>query len=355
MTQSRYVRERHIAELAVQRAAILTKKVLSSVNRGEFSKTDATPVTIADFAVQSLIISAIRAAFPADKFVGEENGDVLRENDELRQRVWDIVSSTHLDDEESESLIASPSSIEDMLDAIDLGGGGQGGPEGRIWMLDPIDGTAAFLRNEQYAVSLALIEDGREKVGVLGCPNLHPNCERVQESLVDKDGYGLLLSAARGQGATVRPIGRGALLPSTEIRQLGAGPEDLKDLHFVDSSVSNTWWHEKVREVAEYVGASYPATDIWSSHMRYAAMIVGGADVQLRIPRKKFGGHVYIWDHAGVQLIFTEAGGKITDLYGKEIDFGAGRELSNNWGIIAARGGVHSRIIEIVNQLVERP
>jgi hypothetical protein len=51
------------------------------------------------------------------------------------------------------------------------------------------------------------------------------------------------------------------------------GPIGLKDLHLFDPSRSNIWWHEKVREVAASVGAAYPGTDLWSSHMRYVALI----------------------------------------------------------------------------------
>ena len=349
MASTPYSHELLIAQLAVQRAAILTKKVLSSVNRGEFAKTDATPVTIADFAVQALLISAIRGAFPSDQFVGEENADALRDDEALRQRVWDLVAEAHLQD--SEVLLTSPASVEDMLEAIDLGGRGTGGPEGRIWMLDPIDGTAAFLRGEQYAVSLALVEDGKEKVGVLGCPNLSLETGTVQETVVDAQGYGLMLSAVRGQGATIRPIGTGSLMPSARIESLGDGPTELKDLHLVDSSQGNVWSSEKVREVAARVGAAYLGTDLWSSHMRYAALVVGGGDVQLRIPRRLVK-PVYVWDHAGAQLIFTEVGGKITDLNGKDIDFGAGRELTNNWGIIAAKRGVHSKVLSIVSEML---
>lgn len=46
-----------------------------------------------------------------------------------------------------------------------------GGPSGRHWVLDPVDGTLGFIRGDQYAVALALIEDGRVIFGVLGCPN----------------------------------------------------------------------------------------------------------------------------------------------------------------------------------------
>jgi 3'(2'), 5'-bisphosphate nucleotidase len=44
----------------------------------------------------------------------------------------------------------------------------------RYWTLDPIDGTKGFLRGDQYAIALALVEHGEVVLGVLGCPNL-PN------------------------------------------------------------------------------------------------------------------------------------------------------------------------------------
>src|SRR5271169_4773716 len=124
--------ERLIAELAVQRASVLTKRVQSAVNKGELSKTDSTPVTIADFAAQALLISAIRHAFPGDKLIGEEDADALRKDENLQQRVWDLVSSTHLDDAESEAMLASPASVDEMLEFIDLGGRGTGGRKGRV-------------------------------------------------------------------------------------------------------------------------------------------------------------------------------------------------------------------------------
>jgi 3'(2'), 5'-bisphosphate nucleotidase len=344
--------ERYIAELAVQRAAILTKRVLSSVNKGELSKTDSTPVTIADFAAQALLISAIHKAFPTDQFVGEENADALRNNIPLQQRVWELVSTTHLDDEDSEAKLASPSSMEELFKIIDLGLG-QGGRVGRIWVLDPVDGTATFLRGEQYAISLALVENGKQVVGVLGCPNLSLKTGRVNEQSVDKDGMGFMLSAVKGEGAVIRPMGMGCLQPAQRLEKSVQGPDDLKDLHFVDYTDTKTWWVEKVREVADLLGAVYPETEIWSSHMRYTALIVGGANVYVRIPVKR-GTVSYIWDHAGAQLIFSEVGGKITDLEGKEMDFGCGRTLVNNWGMVAARETAHARILRIVADVLNK-
>lgn len=46
-----------------------------------------------------------------------------------------------------------------------------GGPVGKHWVLDPVDGTLGFLRGSQYAIALALIDNAEVVIGVLGCPN----------------------------------------------------------------------------------------------------------------------------------------------------------------------------------------
>lgn len=83
---------------------------------------------------------------------------------------------------------------EDWLAAIDRGNS-EGGPSGRHWALDPIDGTKGFLRGGQYAVCLGLIEDGEVVLGVMGCPNLPLDPK-------NKDGEkGALFVAVKGEGA----------------------------------------------------------------------------------------------------------------------------------------------------------
>lgn len=348
-----YSKERLVAELSVQRASILTKRVLSMVNKGLLSKTDSTPVTIADFAAQALLISAIHQAFPTDRFVGEEHSDVLRRDEVLKQNVWELVYTTHLEDAQNETVLASPKSVEEMLDIIDLGGRGTGGREGRVWVLDPVDGTATFLRGEQYAVALALVEDGEEKVGVLGCPNLSLDTGRVSEAGTDKEGLGFMLSAVNGEGAVIRPIGKGPLLPAEQIERSKDDAMMLKDLHFVDCTTSTSLSINQHRQIAEELGASWHGTDLWSSQMRYVALTVGGGDVMLRVPTKR-DKRSYVWDHAGGHLIFREAGGKITDLDGKEIEFGAGRRMENNFGMVAANKAVHARILETVGKFMKQ-
>ncbi len=180
MSSAPYSRELAVAEQAVQHASVLTKNVLRSMSTIQLDKSDNTPVTVADFAAQAILISAVRGAFPEDYVIGEENADTLREDKELCQQVWELLGTVYLDGDNSGNkgdlsgtVLGGPRTVEDMLDAIDAGGGtGKRGPKGRIWILDPLDGTAAFLRGEQYSVSLALVVDGREEIGVTGCPNL---------------------------------------------------------------------------------------------------------------------------------------------------------------------------------------
>lgn len=61
-------------------------------------------------------------------------------------------------------------------------GQSQGGPAGRHWVLDPIDGTRGFVGMRQYAVCLGMLQDGEVALGVLGCPNL------PQGAVQDDDG-----------------------------------------------------------------------------------------------------------------------------------------------------------------------
>jgi hypothetical protein len=80
---STYSKELEVAQLAVQRATLLTKKVFHEKAKGTISKDDASPVTIGDFGAQALIIHAIKKNFPDDEIVGEEEASSLRENRKL--------------------------------------------------------------------------------------------------------------------------------------------------------------------------------------------------------------------------------------------------------------------------------
>lgn len=354
-----YSRELDFALSAVQQAAHVAKHVQASIEASKkdnsFSKSDDSPVTIADFAIQALLIHALRTEFPNDAFVAEEAADELRgeAGERLRGKVWELVQTgAKMRKEKAFGELASPGSEAEMLEAIDLGGKGQGGGKGRVWMLDPIDGTATFLKGQQYCVALALVVDGEEQVGVLGCPNLDLSKGYIHEDIVDKTGHGIMLSAVKGQGAWQRPIGAGSeILEATKIVKRTEVPQDQgHTLQFTDTTLGTSMRYFLHKQIAESLGTTWPGTEIWCSQMRWVALAVGGCDVMLRVPSTK-DKRMYVWDHAGGHLIFSEAGGEMVDLDGKRIDFAAGRKLANTYGMIAAPRGWHANIGELVGEL----
>lgn len=95
-----------------------------------------------------------------------------------------------------------------------------GGSTGRFWALDPVDGTLGFVRGDQYAIALALIEDGEVILGVLGCPNYpmrkewlsyHHRYHRIVSKLTPPTSEswdkGCVIYARRGSGkAWMQPL-----------------------------------------------------------------------------------------------------------------------------------------------------
>lgn len=347
-----YELESRIARLAVQRTVLVTKKVLEAIDKGALSKEDRSPVTLADFAGQALLIAAIHSAFPDDLIVAEEAADTLRRDKKMMEQVWLLASSTHLENEESEKLLYSPASPEEMLDLIDLGGKSNGSPKGRVWMIDPVDGTIAFMKGSQYAVCAVLVVDAEEKVAAIGCPHVSLELEKVSDSEVDRDGSGYLVSAVKGHGAWLQPLSKGELCPPSKIESR-QDTEDPSKLVFSENCETATPLFENCHEIAEKLGAPWPPLQIASSQMKYIALALGSCDVHLRVPRPK-ARSACVWDHAGGILICEEVGGKVTDVLGKKINLGTGRGLAENFGIIAAPSAIHPRILEAAKDVLSR-
>ena len=78
----------------------------------------------------------------------------------------------------------------------------------------------------------------------------------------------------------------------------------------------------------------------------------GAADANLRLPPKGY--REKIWDHApGVHFI-SEAGGKVTDLSGRALDFTLGRLMAADvTGVVASNGMVHDKLLETIKQALQ--
>merc|ERR1711939_1018592 len=350
-----YSKELEVAQLAVQRATLLTKKVFHEKAKGTISKDDASPVTIGDFGAQALIIHAIKKNFPDDQVVGEEEASTLRDDQKLRDQIWGLVDGAKLNDSEAEKVLGGPiESLDAMLDAIDAGNSA-GGNKGRIWALDPIDGTKGFLRGGQYAVCLALMVDGDVKVGVLGCPNLpvDDSAPLTAESGVDQtdaEGKGVLFAAVAGQGATSRPLGTAGLGKSQAIQMKPV--KDLTQATFCESVEAGHSSHGDQFAIASKLGVTKPSVRM-DSQAKYGSIARGAGDIYLRLPvsatyQEK------IWDHAAGDLIVREAGGQVTDTLGRRLDFSKGRTLAENKGVVVAPSAVHGQVLEAVKEVLSK-
>lgn len=313
---------------AVRAAALATTNVrMAMAQQGAMavSKEDKSPVTVADFAAQAVVAFALAEAYGGDPLVGEEDAEALRADAALCTRVVEHVGKA----------LGRAVAKDDVLRWLDRGGAD--GSTRRHWVLDPVDGTKGFLRGGQYAIALALVEDGEVVVAALGCP-----------AYAHGAGEGLVLAASRGEGAFEL-----ATAASHDRRRLAvASARPFARVRLCESVESgHTDQQVSARIAAELGLAAEPVR--MDSQAKYAAVARGDADLYLRLPtradyREK------VWDHAAGVLVLHEAGGRATDVDGKELDFGLGRTLRDNRGVIASTGHAHDRVVEVVRSALAR-
>ncbi|HEU4427737.1 MAG TPA: 3'(2'),5'-bisphosphate nucleotidase [Myxococcota bacterium] len=321
-----YEQELRAALEAVRGAARVCRAVQERlITRDTLEKRDKSPVTVADFASQAIVCRHLEQAFANDAVVGEEHSAELRtpENAALLASVVGAVSSE-----------IGGVDAQRVLGWIDRGGADAKAE--RYWALDPIDGTKGFLRREQYAVALALIERGEVVAGALGCPNLDDGA----------GGTGVLLAAVRGQGAHVFPLWRSAGEGRPVHVSAIASPAGARFCESVEAEHSD---QSESAKIAARLGITAPPLRM-DSQCKYAAVARGDASIYLRLPtradyREK------IWDHAAGMLVVEEAGGRVSDVDGKPLDFRHGRTLAANRGVVATAGSIHARVIEAIREV----
>ncbi|KAJ3272166.1 hypothetical protein HDV01_005931 [Terramyces sp. JEL0728] len=326
-----YAGERAIGIDAVIKASKLCQAVFNKLVKSQtLVKEDASPVTVADFGAQAVVNSILHEAFPHDPIVGEEDSKDLRENQTLCDKVVELTNS----------VVDKPLSTKQILDAIDLGNY-KGGPQGRFWTLDPIDGTKGFLRGEQFAVCLSLIVNGEVKVAIQGCPNLPRNINDPASN------RGSLMVAVKHQGVFERSFEDRT---ETRVKVVDAtSPSETSFCESVEAAHSNQSDTVKIADILNIKNKPIRM----DSQCKYAVIARGDAGIYLRIPTRA-DYQEKIWDHAGGTLMVSEGGGKVTDIDGKELDFSQGRTLKNNRGIIATNGKIHDQVLEAVKKVLNK-
>lgn len=179
MEDDKYAKELDVAVRVVHMACSLCQRVqeglVSASSDQVKSKVDDSPVTIADWSVQATVSWILSEFFGSQNvsIIAEEDVETLSKADSvgLLQAVVNTVNECLAGAPKyglkSPSKALTPSQILEAISRCNS----IGGPKGRHWVLDPVDGTLGFVRGDQYAVALALVEDGKVVIGVLGCPN----------------------------------------------------------------------------------------------------------------------------------------------------------------------------------------
>lgn len=321
-----YAREKQAAIEAVTLAARLCAAVQTDLPRLDaLAKGDRSPVTVADFGSQALVCRHLTTAFPADPIVAEEDSAQLRrpENAARLEQVVDYVRQTH--------PAAAPETVCRWIDA------GNGQTARRFWTLDPIDGTKGFLRREQYAIALALIENRQVQVAALACPNLPLDFNNLAGEA------GVMFVAVRGQGAEMARLGRADFAP---IRVAAAGD----NLRFVESVEAGHGDQPLQQAIAVAAGITAPSLRM-DSQAKYGVLARGEAALYLRLPSPQQPDYrEKIWDHAAGALIIEEAGGRVTDMRGQPLDFFTDRQMRDNRGVIASSGEIHAAVLAAIHR-----
>jgi histidinol-phosphatase len=171
-----------------------------------------------------------------------------------------------------------------------------------LWVIDPIDGTKNYLRKVPlFATQLALMKDGEVILGVSNAPVL-----------------GELMYAEKGQGAYLN-----------DQRVHVSNLANINDAYLSFGGISYFQKQEVLDQLLTIVTATHAHRgigDFWSYHL----LAQGKIDIMLEAKTK-------LWDIAALSLIVEEAGGKVTDLTGANVN-------ESTTSIIATNGQLHPAV-----------
>lgn len=371
--KEKYSEELNVAVRVVHMACGLCQKVQKGLLGNALdddevkSKDDDSLVTIADWSVQATVSWILSNTF------GSENVSIVAEEDvqtlskpESAGLLGKVVSTANecLAQASRYGLKGPDKTLgpSEILEAISRCNS-NGGPRGRHWVLDPVDGTLGFVRGGQYAVALALIDNAEVVVGVLGCPNYHMKRDRhnkqqqnhisseVSVPSPDMLEEGCVMYSKKGTGeAWVQPTvsGDSKYEWPNFAKQVHVSPIDDPALAtFCEPVERDNSNHSFAAGLASSVGLRNKPLRVYSM-VKYAAIAQGDAEIFMKFARAGY--KEKIWDHAAGVLIVQEAGGVVTDAGGRSLDFSKGIYLESlDRGIVACSGTkLHEKLIGAV-------
>ncbi|PON49339.1 Inositol monophosphatase [Parasponia andersonii] len=351
--KAKYYKELEAAVGVVERACRLCLDVKSSLfsSGGRIiEKNDQTPVTVADFGVQALVSLELGNLFPSIPLVAEEDSAFIRSNN-LADLVVNAVTG-------NSSLTDTSCTEADVLHAIDRGGKDAftfGSKPATYWLLDPIDGTRGFLKGSEalYVVGLALVVDGEIVLGVMGCPNW-------QNDLSNKSGTIMVAHVGCGTWTNHLPVvlDGTANVPSSWTKCFVDQCCVVHEARFCIQD-SQSW---DSLPLSPLFSATTNADSIGDNEFlllptccgslcKYLMVASGRASVF--ILRRKVQTIIKTWDHAVGIICVHEAGGKVSDWKGNQIDLAADevgrRFIYPSGGVLVTNANLHNQILELIS------
>ncbi|MBX7222421.1 MAG: 3'(2'),5'-bisphosphate nucleotidase CysQ [Blastocatellia bacterium] len=187
----------------------------------------------------------------------------------------------------------------------------------RLWLVDPLDGTKEFIaRNGEFSVMIGLVVKRRPRVGVVYQPTL------------DRLWWGAADQAFVRMKGEQRPLRVSSVADYSEMRMV----------------VSRSHRNAIVDEMAARLGIHQ---EIISGSGGIKLGLIAGGEAEVMFSPNPY---TKIWDLCAPEAILTAAGGKVTDFFGKTLDY-CGEELFNLNGVLASHGTKHFEMIQAVKGL----
>ena len=258
-----YEEELTVALLAARTGAAVVREHFGVTVKADY-KSDANPVTAVDRASEEQVLKVLRGHYPDDALLAEE-------------------------------------------------GGGSGSVEGRVWLVDPLDGTVNFVHSIPHvAVSVALWINGEAAVGVVIDPLRHEE-----------------FSASREGGAYLgeRPIAV-STQPDLSHSLIATGFPYDRNLH-ADSYAAN---------LGAVLGRAQGIRRMGSAALDLAWVAAGLYDGYWEFALQP-------WDMAAGVLLVTEAGGAVSNA------LGANLQLTDT-GVVVSNGHIHRELLNAVQSTI---
>src|SRR5215216_6708527 len=190
----------------------------------------------------------------------------------------------------------------------------------RVWMIDPLDGTNGFIDgNGDFAVQIGLTEAGQCVLGIVYQPL-----------------PGVLYRAVRGYGTWIE---RPKFEPQ---RAVVSQKQDLSEMRL---AASRTHRSPRMNKVVEHFGFK-EEVQRGSVGIKIGLLIEQQCDLYIHLSSR-----TKQWDTCAPEVILTEAGGRITDLFGYPLNYNV-RDVQNRNGLVASNAVSHDKIIETLAPLL---